>query len=96
MDISIIIGLLIALVIVCATTIVNNLINKEYKTLKSRWDSRAIILSDIVWYAGNVDKYIEGLLEGKLDNDDRKNLLYVKEYINSMMYKVKSYEKEKF
>lgn len=96
MDISIIIGLLIALMIVCATTVVNNLINKEYKTLKSRWNSRATILSDIVWYAGNVDKYIDGLLEGKVDYETKKNLSYVKEYINSMMHKVKSYEKEKF
>lgn len=96
MDISIIIGLLIALVIVCATTVVNNLINKEYKTLKSRWDSRATILSDIVWYAGNVDKYIDSLLDSKLDEKTKKNLLYVKEYMNSMLYKIKSYETEKF
>lgn len=96
MNTNIIIGLLVALVIICVTTIINNLISKEYKTLKLKWNNRATILSDMIWYSGNVNKYIDKLLHSKLDEDIKKNLSYIKNYINSMVCKVKSYETEQF
>ena len=61
MDISIIIGLLIALVIVCATTVVNNLINKGYNRLKKQFDDRKNCINSINKGLGNLKEYYKKL-----------------------------------
>lgn len=70
MDISIIIGLLIALVIICATTVVNNLINKGYARIKKQFDDRRDCINDINRHLGNLKKYYEEIekLQDKLGN----------------------------
>ena len=70
MDISIIIGLLVALVIICATTVVNNLINKEYARLKKQFDDRKKCINSINRHLGNLKRYYEEIekLQDKLGN----------------------------
>lgn len=94
MDISIIIGLLIALVIICATTVVNNLINKNYLDLKVKWNNRTRVLYDITHYASKIEEFTDDLMTDNLSDDTKKRLLSYKDSVNSILSNIKSYEKE--
>lgn len=94
MDISIIIGLLIALVIICATTVVNNLINKNYLDLKVKWNNRTRVLYDITHYASKVEEFTDDLMAESLPDDAKKRLSFYKDGIDRILSSIKSYEKE--
>ena len=97
MDMSIIIGLLIALVIISATTVVNNIISYNYNWLKKRWDDRTEVITDIVLCVGNLDKLINDFAdEGKATDDDKRHIFSILVNIKRLLDGVKDYEKNNY
>lgn len=97
MDISIIIGLLIALAIISVTTIVNNIISHNYNWLKKRWNDRTEVITDIVLCVGNLDKLINDFAdEGKATDDDKRHIFSILVNIKRLLDDVKDYEKNNY
>lgn len=93
MDISIIIGLLVALVIVCATTVVNNLINKGYTRLMRQFDDRKRCINNINRDLGKIKRCHEEIekLQDKLENS-APYVKYMGAYIKELIADVDLYE----
>lgn len=93
MDISIIIGLLVALVIVCATTVVNNLITKGYIRLMRQFDDRKRCINNINRYLGKIKKCHDEI-EKRQDKlgDSAPYVKYMGAYINELINDVDLYE----
>ena len=97
MDISIIIGLLIALTIISVTTVVNNIISHNYNWLKERWDNRTEVITDIVLCVGNLDKIINDFADGgKATDDDKQHIFSILVNIKRLLDDVKDYEKNNY
>lgn len=97
MDISIIIGLLIALAIISVTTVVNNIISHNYNWLKERWNNRTEVITDIVLCVGNLDKLINDFADkGKATDDDKRQIFSILVNIKRLLDDVKDYERNNY
>ena len=97
MDISIIIGLLIALMIVCATTLLNNVICNNYRSLKSKWEHRTKTLSDLIYNVGRLEDNITILAQSnKIDEKSKQSLMEILSAISSFKINIHNYEYEDF
>ena len=95
MSISTIIGLLIALVIVCITVTINTFISNNYLSLKKRWNNRTRVLCDITIDVGNLRGIVDSLVEDdSIPGDTRMRLRLCKNDLDILISNIKDYEKE--
>ena len=97
MDISIIIGLLIALVIVCATTVVNNIISKDYLSLKKKWSERTKFISDIIHDMGKIEECVSEMKNNKASfSSCMDRLSNISSSVSNMVRSMRNYEYDNF
>lgn len=97
MDISIIIGLLIALVIICATTVVNNIILKDYLSLKKKWGEKTKLISDIIHDMGKIEECVSEIRSNTGGiNSDMERLSNIASSISNMVRNMRNYEYDNF
>ena len=97
MNISIIIGTLIALVIVCITVTINTIISNNYLSLKKKWNNRARVLCNVMIDVGNLDGIVDRLVkDDSIPENAKIGLLLCKDSLDILLSAIKDYEKEEF
>lgn len=96
MDISIIIGLLVALVIVCATTVVNNIISKDYISLKKKWSERTKLISDIIHEVGRIEECVSEMRTKSVSDSEMNRLSNIFSSLSNMVRSMRKYEYDNF
>lgn len=96
MDISIIIGLLVALVIICATTVVNNIISKDYISLKKKWSERTKLISDMIHEVGRIEECVSEMRTKSVSDSEMNRLSNIFSSLSNMVRSMRNYEYDNF